>query len=247
MSATGSVVALIASISILPAASQAALIGSGAHLPIPASNPGTKISPIAIQHEFATRTPGVGGFSGGWSTAVRPEWGGSYSVTGNPPDNQHSGDTEFDFTGMVNNHLPVGTYVYFGDVDRGAGLNETFTLRAFADVAGTTPLFQWMDGPVGVRRSPTTGNNPPAGDLPGWSYNAATGEYTIDGSTVSGNPNEAFMLQNNQAVVHLEVSKASQPYQMNLVAPLVPEPSSAVVVLLALSTSGLVGRRTRLG
>lgn len=213
-------------------ASASPLTGAGLHLPIPTPNIGdnTRAAPGTLFPQIV-QDPSVPSLTGSWSSPAKPDWVGTWSATGLPTNNISSGITVFDFTAMPLGALPVGTFVRFGDVDSGAGVPEYFELQAYADAQGTQPLMAWLDGPVGVRTSGGTGpgQSVQASDMPRWEYNTTSHHYTIDGSSVPGNPNVAFVLQTNQPIVRLDVAKATSPYQLDLLAPTVPEPSTGAL------------------
>ncbi len=209
----------------------AVLDGSGNNLPIPSINPGTSTNAIAPAQFPQLTTTGASTFSGTWVNPVHPNWVGTWTASGPRTNNISNGSTTFDFSSLPLGALPIGTFVRFGDVDRGAGQNETFTLRAYSDLAGNSPLSKWLDEPVGVRTviGSGPGNSVLPRDMPAWSY-SGVGSYTIDGNPVPNNPNIAFVLTNNQPIVRLDVEKTSNPYQLDLLAPeIVPEPSSLLL------------------
>jgi hypothetical protein len=73
--------------------------------------------------------------------------------------------------------------------------------------------------------------------MPGWSWNdvASPSTYVIDGSTVTaGNPNVAFALVSNQPISSMELDKLTTYYGFVLAAPIVPEPSTALLMCLGL-------------
>ncbi|MFG0257740.1 MAG: hypothetical protein ACF8GE_07565 [Phycisphaerales bacterium JB043] len=190
------------------------LTGSGANLPIPTPNPG------APANQARSITTGGSGFTGTWTAPALTPWVGSFSAVGPVPSgiSNPTGITVYDFTSMPTGVLPVGTYFRFGDVDQGSTTTETFILQAF-DSSGmvTSP---WLDAPIGV-----TGTGIGTTTMPGWSFNTTTGAYTIDGSTVIGNPNVALYLPNNTALTMLEIQRTSGFANFSLHAP-IPTPGS---------------------
>jgi hypothetical protein len=54
------------------------------------------------------------GWTGTWSAPVKAAWRGTFTAVGPVTDNQHSGNTDFDFTGLATGVLPAGTYLSFG-------------------------------------------------------------------------------------------------------------------------------------
>ncbi|MEL7472871.1 MAG: PEP-CTERM sorting domain-containing protein [Planctomycetota bacterium] len=205
------------------------LTGSGQHLPIPSPNPG---APANLARSVTTNT---GGFTGSWSAPALSPWIGSFTAIGPVPGTTSSsaGVTLYDFTSMPTTQLPVGTFFRFGDVDQGAGQLETFVLQAFGSSGIVTS--PWLDLPIGVSGtgiSPTT--------TPGWSFNAGTGAYTIDGSSVFGNPNVAVYLTNNVALTGLELRRSTTFSTFSLHAP-IPAPASTAL----LAAGGVLAIRRR--
>lgn len=210
-------------------ATAAPLTGSGSNLAVPSPNPGAPVN------QTRSVTTSAGGFNGTWTSPALTPWIGTFNAIGPVPGTTTSpaGVTLYDFTSMANAALPVGTYFRFGDVDTGSTLPEMFTLQAF-DSSGivTTP---WLDSPIGVTG---TGISPTA--MPGWSFNTTTGIYTIDGTTVFGNPNIAFYLTNNVALTGLELQRTTTFSTFSLHAP-IPTPSAAALV----GFGGLAAARRR--
>ena len=130
----------------------------------------------------------------------------------------------------------------FGDVDGGSTTNETFTLLAF-DASNTLITTPWLDEPVytgGIGTGP--GSSLVIGNMPGWSWNAGTGEYFIDGSTITtANPSVSIYLESNMDISYLQVTRTSGFASFSLGAPLVPAPGSAALFGLA----GIAGLRRR--
>jgi len=206
-----------------------ALTGSGSHLAIPAPNPGAPANqPRAI-------TTGSGGFTGTWTPPALAPWVGTFSASGpipgttsNPP-----GVTLYDFTSLPTGALPSGTYFRFGDVDTGSATTEQFILHAF-DSNGQI-LSPWLDVPIGV-----SGTGISSTSMPGWSFDALSGGYTIDGTSVTSNPNVAVYLPNNTAITTLEVQRTSEFSSFSLHAP-VPSPAT----LSVLAAGPVFARRRR--
>lgn len=212
------------------------LTGSGAHLPI--------TSPVVPAHEARTATPVPGGFIGSWTPAVAPAWNGSFTATGPIPVGLSNpvGTTRYDFTSLPFGDLSAGTYFRFGDVDGGSSTNETFTLLAF-DASNTLITTPWLDEPVytgGIGTGPGASLVP--GNMPGWSWNAGTGEYFIDGSTITTpNPSVSIYLESNMDISYMQLTRTSGFASFSLGAPLIPAPGSAALFGLA----GIAGLRRR--
>ena len=207
------------------------LTGSGIHLPLPTINP-------AWQPGVSAARVDVGGaFTGAWATPVQPDWIGTFNATGTIPSSANSGTTNYDFTSLPLGYLPSGTFFIFGDVDQGSTLAERAHLTAY-DGSGNLLTTPWLDETYAVR-GPGTGlaNSIATGDMPGWSWNDATSPntYAFDGSTViTGNPNVAFALVNNQPIYGMELDKLTTHFGFVLAAPSVPEPSTLVIACLGL-------------
>lgn len=212
------------------------LTGSGPNLPI--------ASPVVPANEGRTATPIAGGFIGSWTPAVAPAWNGSFTASGPIPVGTTNpvGVTRYDFTSLPLGDLSAGTYFRFGDVDGGSTTNETFTLLAF-DASNTLITTPWLDGPIYTGGTGTGGGGTILpNNMPGWSWNAGTGEYFIDGSTVTGgNPTIGFYLESNMDISYMELTRTSGFASFSLGAPLVPTPGSAALFGLA----GLTAARRR--
>ncbi len=223
---------------IVSASAQAGILtGSGAHLPIPSSNPGQP----AYQSRAISALVHPVSFTGSWTAPAQTPWIGSFTATGSVPGvSINSGATFYDFTTLTSGTLPANTFFVFGDVDRGSTLSENISLMAF-DTFGNAITTAWLNEPVGVWGSGNgTSGEPITTDMPGWSLTG--GAYKIDGATVTGsNPSVAFALTSNTAIAYLEVSKAATHFGFSLAAP-VPAPASGVVGLALLP---LIARRRR--
>lgn len=244
-------VVLIALQTFAGGALAAPLVGSGQHLALPASNLGdsTRAAPGTLFPTYVVAVPQnkttPPSHTGTWSAPAHPDWVGTWSAVGLRTSNTREGTTFFDFSALPTGALPAGTFFRFGDMDTGSSVSETFTMQAYTDAASTQLANQWLDMPSGYRTVTGTG----AGgavlpvDMPGWSYTAATSTYYIDGNTVTaGNPNVAFVLQTNQPIVTLTVIKEESPYQLDFLAPVVPEPGALMLVAGAITYAML--RRT---
>lgn len=207
------------------------LTGSGANLPIPAPNPGDPPREAAALNNIV-----AAGFDGTWAAPALSPWHGTFYATGPVPssNNYPAGTTDYDFTTLAAGNLPAGTFFYFGDVDGGSTQNETYVLKAY-DAGGTLITTPWLDEPLGVIGTGTgAGGSILAINMPGWNWNNATGEYLIDGSTVSGgNPNVGVFLESNTAIATLNLVRTSNFANFGISAP-IPEPGTAALVLLGL-------------
>jgi MYXO-CTERM domain-containing protein len=225
----------LASLALLASTAQAMpLTGSGANLPIASST-----TPPA---QARTAVASGSGWTGSWSAPAAAPWVGSFTATGPIPSGVGpTGITRYDFSSLPMGALSSGTYFRFGDVDGGSTQNETFTLLAW-DVSGNLVTTPWLDGPIA-----TGGVGPGGGAIlptstPGWSWNAGTGEYFIDGSTVSGgNPSVSSWLVSNTDIAMLSVERTSDFANFSLAAPLIPSPGAAALFGLA----GLTAARRR--
>jgi len=231
-----SLAALAASTLAASAALAAPLTGSGANLPVASST-----APLA---QIRAAVTGVGGWTGSWTAPAATPWVGSFEVEGPIPSGlgNPTGISRYDFTTMPLGALSAGTYFRFGDVDGGSTQNETFVLIAF-DAGGAVINTPWLDEPIATTGSGTGGGGTILpGNTPGWSWNAGTGEYLIDGSTVTGgNPSLTSWLESNTAISFLSVERTSGFANFSLAAPLIPAPGAAALFGLA----GLAAARRR--
>ena len=228
---TGFIMAVLA---ITTSAAATPLTGSGPNLGIPSPNPG---EPPRVGATLSGIT-GTG-FDGSWAAPALAPWIGTFEALGPVPSSTAypAGITRYDFTTLAAGLLPLGTYFAFGDVDGGSTTNETFILSAFDSSSAliTTP---WLDEPLAVTGIGTgSGGAYLPGDLPGWEWDAALSQYTIDGTTVTGgNPSLWVWLESNTDMAGLMVERTSSFANFGLSAP-IPEPSSgamlAIVGLLA--------------
>ena len=218
-------------------ASAAPLTGSGANLGIPSPN----IVPPLQTAVLSGITPA--GFDGTWTAPALSPWIGTFSATGPVPasNSYPAGFTRYDFTPLTANQLPTGTYFSFGDADGGSFTNETFVLSAY-DSAGALIATPWLNEPVAVSGVGTgSGGAILPGNTPGWAWDAAQSEYTIDGSTVTGgNPTLTVWLESNIDMTFLNVQRTSNFANFGLSAP-TPEPGTAVMLVLL----GAFGLRRR--
>ena len=210
-------------------ASAAVLTGSGPNLPIPSPNPG---SPNGIGNSLV---PGGTGFTGSWTSPVLADWIGTYTADGPIPSSNANpaGVTRYDFTSLPTGVLPAGTFFWIGDVDLGAGNNESFTITAL-DAGGSLITTPWLDEPIGV-----TPAFPAATHMPGWNWDGA-GTYFFDGTTVTSNPSVGIFMPSNTGIATMVVDRPFNTCNFNLWAP-VPAPSA----LALLGAAGLVTRRRR--
>jgi len=216
-------------------ASAIPLTGSGSNLPI--------ASPTAPAAQGRTAVLGGGGWTGSWTAPAAAPWVGSFSVSGPIPSGTGPvGFSRYDFTSLPLGHLSSGTYFRFGDVDGGSSTSENFTLLAF-DTSGNLITTPWLEEPVATTGIGTSGGVIIPTDTPGWSWNAGTGEYFIDGAgvTSSGNPTISNWLESNTNIAFLEVTRGSAFANFSLAAPIIPAPGSAALFGLA----GLAAARRR--
>lgn len=235
-------VALRAGIAVLVCAMAAPafatpLTGMGANLPIPSINPGEP------PREPAVLTSVTGGFTGTWSSPALPDWIGTFSADGPIPSSNSNpaGITRYDFTTLPTGVLPDDTIFFFGDVDGGSTTTELFILNAF-DATGALITTPWLDEPIGVSGVGSSGGTVFPTNMPGWEWDAGLGEYTIDGTTVSGNPSVAVWIESNTDIAFLTVNRPSNFANFGLSAP-VPEP--ATLALVAMGAAAVLRRRSR--
>jgi hypothetical protein len=179
-------------------------------------------------------------FNGTWTAPALTPWVGTFSAFGPVPAGTGSpaGLTRYDFTSLTAGLLPAGTFFAFGDVDSGAGVTEQFILSAFDSTGGliTTP---WLDEPIGVSGVGTGGGGALLpGNTPGWNWDAGLGQYTIDGTSVTGgNPTLTVFMENNTDMASLHVERISNFANFSLSAP-IPEPASAMLLLVGAAALG---------
>lgn len=230
-------VSLVISFAVAGMASAQPLVGSGPNLPIPAPN-----NPPPPQQP-RTATPSGPGWTGTWTAPAATDWVGSFTAIGPiPAGATTTGTTRYDFTTLPTGALPASTFFRFGDVDGGSTTTEVFTLRAF-DATNTLITTPWLDVPIAVTGLGTgPGSSILPGNTPGWSWNAGTGTYTIDGSTVTGgNPSITEYLESNTAMSFLMVTRGSTFANFSLAAPLIPAPATCAL----LAAGGITASRRR--
>jgi hypothetical protein len=216
----------------------APLTGSG-NLPFPGAtgNP--------PRDNYAAAGPAAGPFVGTWPGSgpniASPGWWGTFSAIGPMPHGNAgpTGTAAYNFTpggGYVQGALPVGTYFVFGDLDNGAGQNESFRLRAF-DTAGNQITTPWLETPFAASLGST------AATMPAYSHSA--GIYDFNGNSVPGNPTVTVFLKSNTSLGFLHATRTSTFASFIMAAPpLVPEPSSLMLMLCGTVTC-LFRRRQR--
>ncbi len=234
---------LAATMSIMTAAASAApLTGSGPNLAIPSPNPG---EPPRVGRTLSNVVNPTS-FDGSWAAPAMASWHGTFSAIGPVPSGNSSpaGVTRYDFTTLNAGLLPAGTFFYFGDVDGGSTTFETFVLSAY-DASNALITTPWLDEPLGISGTGTGGGGSILpNNVPGWSWNGGTGQYTIDGTTVTGgNPNLAVWLESNLNMTYLTVERTSNFANFGLSAP-IPEPATGVLFALAATAVG-AGRMRR--
>ena len=204
--------------------SQAAVLsGTGTHLPVGDSGP---LAP-GIFGDFAY----LGGSrTGTWTTAAQAPWVGIDNVTGAALGPVSTGTANFDFTTLPTGTLPVGTFFTLGDLDD--NYTNGLTIRALHSSNNLLPL--WLDDLyVTYGNGGGPGGSILATDTPGWTWDAIEQSYSFDGTTAIGNRTLAVLLTNNQAIATLQVIKPGTSYGFSLRAPAIPEPSSALLGVLA--------------
>ena len=207
----------------------APLVGSGA-LPFPGA---TGDPPRDI---YQAAGPASGPFSGTWPGAgpnapAQTPWWGKFTATGPMPHTPPvgspvTGTAFYNFTstgGYTPGALPVSTYFQFGDLDQGS--SESFRLRAF-DVSSNLITTPWLDTPFAAT------NTALVGDMPNYSF--TPGIYDFTGN--AGNPTISVFLKNNVTLGFLEVTRSATTTAFVLAAPpLVPEPSSLMLILCGIA------------
>jgi hypothetical protein len=234
------IVALALCVGAHDTAQAAPLTGSGPHILGPRSaTAGVSTSfPTTTVIDANNRTATWPNMNG---EQVPAGYVGTYTATGpNPSDlNIATGLTTYNFTGLAFGVLPAGAHFNLADLDAGNG-NEMYTFMAFGPghILLTTP---WFDDLALTIFDGNGANIPSATDTPGWNWNGST--YTFDGSMVPGNPSVAARLQSLANIESLEFSRNSSSNTFNIGAPLVPEPTTWVLLSLAIPV--LLGFRRR--
>jgi hypothetical protein len=212
-------------VSLTSSSLAAPLVGSG-NLPFPGA---TGAPP---RDTYAPIGPSTGPFTGTWPgggpNVASTAWWGTFSATGPMPHGPAGpiGTANYNFTlggGYIQGALPVGTYFVFGDLDNGAGQNESFRIRAF-DTASNLILTPWLEIPFAATLGATAPTMP--------AYSFTPGVYDFNGNSVPGNPSVAVFLKNNTAIGKMEVTRTSTFASFILAAPPnVPEPSTLMLLL----------------
>jgi hypothetical protein len=150
------------------------------------------------------------------------------------------GTANYNFTpsgGYAPGVLQVGTYFVFGDLDNGAGQNESFRIRAF-DTASNLITTPFLERPFAASLGSTAGTMP--------AYNFSPGVYDFNGNSVPGNPTVTVFLKSNTAIGKLEVTRTSTFASFILAAPPnVPEPSALVLMLCGVGAAYVSRGRQR--
>jgi hypothetical protein len=200
------------------------LVGSGL-LPFPGAtgNP--------PRDNYLPGGPSAGPFTGTWigggPNVASPAWWGTFTATGPMPHGAAgpTGTAAYNFTatgGYAPGALPIGTYFVFGDLDNGAGQNESFRLRAY-DSTNTLITTPWLETPFAASLGST------AVQIPSFSFTPGT--YDFNGNSVPGNPSVGVFLKNNTLIYRMEVTRTSTFASFILAAPPVPEPSSILLLV----------------
>jgi hypothetical protein len=149
-----------------------------------------------------------------------------------------TGTAAYNFTaggGYAPGVLQVGTYFVFGDLDNGAGQNESFRLRAY-DSSNNLIVTPWLEQPFAASLGSAAAQMP--------SYTFTPGTYDFSGLAVPGNPTATVFLSNNTLVYRMEVTRTSTFASFILAAPpLVPEPNSMVLLVFGAVLSVAARRR----
>ena len=191
---------------------QSPLTGTGKHLPFALTD--SKISPMAPSYVH-----GPNRFTGTWKADVPAAWQGTFSGLGRiPAGNTGDHTAAFDFSGLANGVLPVGSYIHFTDLDN----KEHLTLKAY-DMNHNAIALPWLNRIPLEKHGSGTGVGFPGSllpnDLPGWDWNESTQTYTFEGKTIVGNPTLSFTQSTCEAVVFLEVTREVTGFSVHLMAP----------------------------
>lgn len=133
--------------------------------------------------------------------------------------------------------LPVGTYVWIGDVDFGSGNDEVFELQA-NDSSGSL-LDEWLDEPIYANGSGVLPAN-----MPAYTWDAINQKYIFDGTGAPGNLSIGIFMESNQEIAFLSVNKLDTNYNFALLAPqAVPIPAAAWLFISSLAGLGLLQKK----
>ncbi len=187
-------------------------------------------------------------WTGTWTASVSPDWIGTFDGSGSnyPGSNANSGTSIWDFTGvgpspgLANSYLPAGTLFGLGDLDKGSSKLETITLQA-RDASGFIITTQWLRlGSVAFVAGSISDRT--QASMPRWSWDSTDSTYTFDGTQVPGNPTIYVQLESSVEIGSLNVGKPEVPSNFDLAAPVVPEPSSMILVALGLAGTAFMVR-----
>ena len=191
---------------------QSPLTGSGGHFPLAPT--GSSIAPVQPSYVHSATS-----FTGTWSADVPVAWQGTFTGLGCVPvGNTGDHQAAFDFSGLANGVLPVGSYFHIGDLDT----IEHLTLKAY-DAEHHAISQPWLNRTPLEQHGSGTGVGFPGSllptDLPGWNWSESTQTYAFDGTTIVGNPNLSFTLSAREAIVFLEVTREVTGFHFTLSAP----------------------------
>jgi PEP-CTERM motif len=231
--------ALVVTLGMCISTHAAPLIASIDPLPIPSLNPG--IPAGSVVNPVITTVSG--GFTGTWSSPAAPDWIGTFTATGPIPAGtaNPAGTTVYDFTALPTGALPVGSIIRIGDLDKGAGVIEQFTLSGTCTSCSSALGF-FLDEPYAV--VDTIDGNPTPAEMPGVvvSGSAPSVTYLFDGSGITGsNPSILIGIKTNQPLTTLTVIRSAAFANFSIAAPPIPEPASAA--LLGIGSLLVLARR----
>jgi PEP-CTERM motif len=196
------------------------------------------------------------GFAGTWSASgpastggpVAAAWVGTFTATGGfyPSSPVGPSTTLWNFSGLSGGFLPTRTYVDFGDLDFGSGLDEMYDLMAF-NAAGTVIKSPWLDGVFFVSSAVDCITECVQAAMPEYVWNSTTGVYEFDGLNVNSlNPTDTVWLTTNTDIYQLSVQKFSTNNSFGLAAPnAVPEPAAWALMLVGFGGLGTALRARR--